>query len=309
MTWGGGEDWAGRTTEERSLRRLWLYGGAASLVLHGWLLGQSWSLRLPVARVEPEPPLALELVTVEPVEPPVETPPEPLAETPLAEAPSAPPVVAAVPTAAALPPPPVPSPQPRPVLEPRPAAPPPMAKPQPEPSLPAPATPNLDPPLPAPPAASPLAPTPSSEGWPMLPPFIPTPAEGTGAATDRPANPPALTGSSEDFAERVRRLLGSRTPAPATPPPQAAAPPAASPSGGASTCLRCDRPGYPAGARARNLQGQVRLAVDVAPDGTVTAVRLVQSSGHGELDDAALRHAWSWQFSRSTNGRTNFRAS
>ncbi|NJK59950.1 MAG: hypothetical protein HC918_06460 [Oscillatoriales cyanobacterium SM2_1_8] len=76
MTWGGGEDWTDRPTEGRSLRRFWLYGGAASLVLHVWLLGQSWSLRLPVATAEPESPLALELVTVEPtVEPPVETRP------------------------------------------------------------------------------------------------------------------------------------------------------------------------------------------------------------------------------------------
>ncbi len=46
---------------------------------------------------------------------------------------------------------------------------------------------------------------------------------------------------------------------------------------------------YPAEAIARGLQGEVLVLLLLAPDGSVMAARIEQGSGHGLLDDAALR--------------------
>lgn len=55
-------------------------------------------------------------------------------------------------------------------------------------------------------------------------------------------------------------------------------------------------PTYPASARRRGLEGTATLSLDIAADGTVTAVRLEESSGHKLLDDAATDAAWTWTF-------------
>ena len=46
---------------------------------------------------------------------------------------------------------------------------------------------------------------------------------------------------------------------------------------------------YPDAARARSLYGSLRLLVAIVPDGTLRDVRVLESSGHRVLDDAALR--------------------
>ncbi len=46
---------------------------------------------------------------------------------------------------------------------------------------------------------------------------------------------------------------------------------------------------YPDAARDRNLYGSLRLLVAIVPDGTLSDVRVLESSGHRILDDAALR--------------------
>ena len=46
---------------------------------------------------------------------------------------------------------------------------------------------------------------------------------------------------------------------------------------------------YPDAARARHLYGSLRLLVAIAPDGALADVRVLESSGHRVLDDAALR--------------------
>jgi len=46
---------------------------------------------------------------------------------------------------------------------------------------------------------------------------------------------------------------------------------------------------YPAEAIARGLQGEALVLLLLAPDGSVAAARIEQSSGHDLLDDAALR--------------------
>jgi len=46
---------------------------------------------------------------------------------------------------------------------------------------------------------------------------------------------------------------------------------------------------YPAEARAKGLAGTLRLAVAIASDGALKDVRVVESSGHDVLDEAALK--------------------
>lgn len=46
---------------------------------------------------------------------------------------------------------------------------------------------------------------------------------------------------------------------------------------------------YPDEARRRKLYGNLRLSVALLPDGSVKEIRVVQSSGHKILDDAAIR--------------------
>lgn len=46
---------------------------------------------------------------------------------------------------------------------------------------------------------------------------------------------------------------------------------------------------YPEAARRRNLEGSLVLSVDVLPDGSVDQIRVLRSSGHAVLDEAAVR--------------------
>ena len=46
---------------------------------------------------------------------------------------------------------------------------------------------------------------------------------------------------------------------------------------------------YPAQARARKIYGNLRLLVAIEPDGALREVRVIDSSGHKILDDAAVR--------------------
>ncbi len=57
------------------------------------------------------------------------------------------------------------------------------------------------------------------------------------------------------------------------------------------------KPVYPAQARAQELEGQVLVEALVGADGRVEEVKLIKSSGHSILDEAALRTARQWTFS------------
>ena len=63
------------------------------------------------------------------------------------------------------------------------------------------------------------------------------------------------------------------------------------------------RPDYPKGARQRGEQGDVVLEIHVGADGLVDSVGVVESSGHPELDDAAVRAAKAARFSPARAGR------
>ena len=63
------------------------------------------------------------------------------------------------------------------------------------------------------------------------------------------------------------------------------------------------RPDYPKGARQRGEQGDVVLEIRVGADGLVDCVGVVTSSGHPELDEAAVRAAKAARFSPARAGR------
>ena len=57
------------------------------------------------------------------------------------------------------------------------------------------------------------------------------------------------------------------------------------------------RPEYPENARVKGWEGTVKLQILVNTEGRVEDVRVVSSSGYGELDAAAQRTVRSWRFS------------
>ena len=63
------------------------------------------------------------------------------------------------------------------------------------------------------------------------------------------------------------------------------------------------RPDYPKGARQRGEQGDVVLEIRVGADGLVERVEVAASSGHPELDEAAIRAAKAARFSPARAGR------
>jgi protein TonB len=67
--------------------------------------------------------------------------------------------------------------------------------------------------------------------------------------------------------------------------------------------LRTIKPDYPKGARQRGEEGDVVLELHVTAQGTVDEVKIVRSSGFGELDSAALRAARTARFTPAKRGR------
>lgn len=65
---------------------------------------------------------------------------------------------------------------------------------------------------------------------------------------------------------------------------------------------RAIRPKYPKGARQRGEQGNVVLEIEVGVEGACTAVRVAESSGFAELDEAAVKAARSARFTPAKSG-------
>ncbi|WP_009631325.1 energy transducer TonB [Synechocystis sp. PCC 7509] len=79
-------------------------------------------------------------------------------------------------------------------------------------------------------------------------------------------------------------------------------------SSGSLACRTCSKPKYPAKARRRGLEGKTEINVDVDGKGNVTKVRLARSSGHSELDKAALEEARRWKFKAPSGGKRSVSA-
>ena len=58
----------------------------------------------------------------------------------------------------------------------------------------------------------------------------------------------------------------------------------------------CSTPAFTSDLKDEYLQGTVRLAVLVDPDGSVKQSRVVESSGHRALDRASLRASYTCKF-------------
>ena len=72
---------------------------------------------------------------------------------------------------------------------------------------------------------------------------------------------------------------------------------------------RTIRPNYPDGARQRGEQGEVVLEILVGVDGSVEAVKVVTTSGFGELDAAAVRAVRAARFTPAKSGGENVASS
>ena len=90
------------------------------------------------------------------------------------------------------------------------------------------------------------------------------------------------------------------SPAPAT----ASAPPtAASPAAPVSASpLEAPPPTYPRASLRLGEEGTVRLSIEVAADGLVLSVSILESSGYPRLDNAAREAVLGWRFSPATRG-------
>jgi protein TonB len=87
----------------------------------------------------------------------------------------------------------------------------------------------------------------------------------------------------------------------AVPAPEQSAPPAPPPAVRVDArLLSYAAPEYPEWARDRNLEGAVRVEVEVLADATVGRVRVVQSSGVAAFDDAAVAAVRKWRFAAAT---------
>lgn len=62
------------------------------------------------------------------------------------------------------------------------------------------------------------------------------------------------------------------------------------------------QPNYPSSLLRKNIGGKVIVSVTVDADGSVSSASIKTSSGHQELDDAAIHAARKWKFKPGTRG-------
>jgi TonB family protein len=94
-----------------------------------------------------------------------------------------------------------------------------------------------------------------------------------------------------------------RPPAPPTSPkpPTTSAPPKPSTPArqgndrGGVVCRNCPKPNYPRSARKDGIEGQPKVSFDVDANGKPTNIRIRNSSGNAELDQAAIEAVQKWQ--------------
>jgi protein TonB len=162
------------------------------------------------------------------------------------------------------------------------------------------------------------APKPSAPGEPVLPAPSDVPPEPVElleeTAATLPLEPledppredtalePALDLPLEAAAKRTRPparpAAASPAPvqAPRAPSAPGGAPPSALPAAGRLVPVHRPPLGYPPEALRRGLGGRATVEVTVDARGLVTSARLVDSSGHAILDQAALHSAGAWRF-------------
>lgn len=116
-------------------------------------------------------------------------------------------------------------------------------------------------------------------------------------APDTPPAPaePLLKNTLDQEAERPRETA---SPPPPPPPAKPAARPVPAEKAPARKQVQAaqrklaEHTFYPPEAIARGLEGEVRLIIVLADDGSISDVQVAASSGHALLDNAALKAAW-----------------
>jgi protein TonB len=149
-------------------------------------------------------------------------------------------------------------------------------------------------PKPKPPEPEPPKPMPKTK-----PPEIVVPKQEV--ETQPPEDPPQVQSTTQ----------ADEAPAQPAQPTQAEAPPAqpSDNSGAMRTAVLadpngCAKPDYPANAARNGETGTVTLALLVGTDGKVTSSRIQKSSGHRELDKAAVNALSMCRFKPATNNGT-----
>jgi protein TonB len=167
-----------------------------------------------------------------------------------------------------------------------------IAAPRPQ-AKPAPPTPPAAPPKPRP------AP-PKPKKAPTVPKKTPSVRRPQPKPAPAPVSAPAATAETAAPAAPVSR--------PAPPAPSAAPAPVAretfTEANYRANYKSNPKPEYPRLARSRGWQGKVLLRVQVTADGRSAAVTVQQSSGHRQLDDAAVAAVEQWTFVPARRGAT-----
>jgi protein TonB len=192
----------------------------------------------------------------------------------------------------------------------------PESAPQPQPPQP----PQVEAPPPQPPAPEiPSEPPRAAAPAPPLPPLPPVAEEPAMLAPPPPPPPPQVAQPAPRPPERKPppERTAPRPPAPRQAPPTTRPvlplPPAADAAPAFTAALVPDRVAqaaytpaapYPPEARNRGQQGLVVVRIDIGPDGHVTRVTLMQSSGVPALDRSVLETIPRWRFDPARrNGR------
>lgn len=143
---------------------------------------------------------------------------------------------------------------------------------------------------PSPPIAAPSPPVPVPVSRPLPPRPRPSPAA--------PVTPsPTATESAVDSAAKTSDAAAP-TMSPAA--PLAVAAEAASAPAYHMGAVSTPSPDYPYSARKRRREGLVLIGLEVAADGSVSAARVLESSGDASLDEAALSTLRRWKLRPAT---------
>ena len=91
---------------------------------------------------------------------------------------------------------------------------------------------------------------------------------------------------------------------PPPPPPKKEPPPPPKPKARVEASLRSEAtPEYPEDLIDQDVEGSVTVKILVAADGSVEGVNVISSSGHSEMDQAAVAAAWRFKFNPGDGGQ------
>jgi periplasmic protein TonB len=107
--------------------------------------------------------------------------------------------------------------------------------------------------------------------------------------------PPDINLQTETTAPTITQVTTTITPPPPPAPPKAVQPPAITAPASIGRPHNCQSK-YPPLAMRLNHEGVTTIGFTIEPNGSVTNVHVVDSSGHDELDQAAIPCASSWTY-------------